>query len=192
MKYSILTLLLIVSSLTSVLAQKTTWTVDNAHSKLTFTVVHLGLSEVDGVFKDYSATITTTKDDFIDAVFEVSADLTTVSTNNEMRDGHLQKEDMFHTEKYPTLMFKSTSIDKTGEKTFQLTGNLTIKGTTKEVALTVQLLGKGENPMSKKEIAGFKVTGTINRSDFNVGEGIPSMMVSEEIQLIASGEFAKE
>ena len=179
-----------VSAISFVSAQKTTWTLDKAHSKLTFTVVHLSMSEVDGVFKDYSATITTSKEDFYDAVFELSADLTTVSTNNEMRDGHLQKEDMFNTAQYPTLTFKSTSIKKVGEKSFKLTGDLTIKGITKEVVLDLKLMGTGTNPMSKKEMAGFKVTGTINRTDFGVGD-MPSMVVSEEIQLSAGGEFVK-
>ena len=180
-----------ISATSFVSAQKTTWTLDKAHSKMTFTVIHLSMSEVDGVFKDYSATITTTKDDFSDAIFEVSADLTTLSTNNEMRDGHLQKEDMFNTAKYPTLIFKSTGIKKAGKKKFKLTGNLTIKGVTKEVVLNLQLLGTGQDPMSKKDKAGFKITGTINRTDFGVGD-MPSMMVSEDIQLTAGGEFVKE
>lgn len=190
MKNVILSAILMVSAISFVSAQKTTWTLDKAHSKLTFTVVHLLMSEVDGVFKDYSATIMTSKEDFSDAVFELNADLTTVSTNNEMRDGHLQKEDMFNTAQYPTLTFKSTSIKKVGEKSFKLTGDLTIKGVTKEMVLDLKLMGTGTDPMSKKEIVGFKVTGTINRTDFGVGD-MPSMMVSEEIQLTAGGEFVK-
>lgn len=190
MKNVILSAILMASAISFVSAQKTTWTLDKAHSKLTFTVVHLLMSEVDGVFKDYSATIMTSKEDFSDAVFELNADLTTVSTNNEMRDGHLQKEDMFNTAQYPTLTFKSTSIKKVGEKSFKLTGDLTIKGVTKEMVLDLKLMGTGTDPMSKKEIVGFKVTGTINRTDFGVGD-MPSMMVSEEIQLTAGGEFVK-
>lgn len=190
MKNVILTAVLLISTISFVSAQKTTWTLDKAHSKMVFTVVHLSMSEVDGVFKDYSATITNSNEDFSDAVFEVTADLTTISTNNEMRDGHLQKEDMFNTAKYPALTFKSTGIEKTGENKFKLTGDLTIKGVTKKVVLDLELIGTGTNPMSKKEIAGFKVTGIINRTDFGVGD-MPSIMVSEEIQLTAGGEFVK-
>ena len=179
---SILVILITISSLSKTSAQESTWTLDKTHSKMIFTVVHLGLSEVDGVFKNYSATITS-DEDFSNAVFEANADLKTVSTNNEMRDGHLQKEDMFNTEKYPSLTFISTGIKKIEEKTFKLTGNLTIKGITKEVVLDLKLVGKGTNPRSKKEMVGFKVTGTINRADFGVGK-MPSMMVSEDVELI--------
>lgn len=191
MKNVILSAILMVSAISFVSAQKTTWTLDKAHSKLSFTVIHLLMSEVDGIFKDYSATITTTKKDFSDAVFELSADLTTVSTNNEMRDGHLQKEDMFNTEKYPTLTFKSTNIEKVSEKSFKLTGILTIKGVNKKVVLDLKLMGTGINQMSKKEMVGFKVTGIINRTDFGVGD-MPSKMVSEDIILTAGGEFVKD
>ena len=107
-----------------------------------------------------------------------------------MRDGHLQKEDMFNTAEHPELTFKSTGIEKVGEKTFKLTGDLTIKGITKEVVLDLKLMGTGTNPRSKKEMAGFKITGTIDRTDFGVGDA-PDMMISEEIVLSASGEFEK-
>ena len=78
MKKLILSAVLFMSIISFVSAQKTTWNLDKVHSKLTFTVVHLSMSEVDGVFKDYSATITTTKEDFSDAVFEVTANLTRI------------------------------------------------------------------------------------------------------------------
>jgi len=168
-------------------AQKT-WKVDKSHAKMTFTVTHLGLSEVDGVFKDFDATVTASNEDFSDAVFEVSADLTTVTTNNGGRDGHLQKEDMFDTANHPKLLFKSTAIEKVDDKNFKLTGDLTIKGVTKPVTLDLKVLGTGVNPRSKKQLAGFKITGTVNRTDFGVGQ-MPSMMVGEEVELRASGEF---
>ena len=191
MKKALLILVLTLSSIYLVRAQESIWKIDMTHSKMTFTVTHLSLSEVDGVFKDFSATITSSKEDFSDAVFEGSADLTNVTTNNERRDAHLQREDMFNTQEYPTLTFKSTGIKKTGENTFKLTGNLSIKGITKEVVLDLKLVGTGAHPRSKKEMAGFKVTGTINRTDFGVGN-MPSMMVSEDVELVLSGQFVKE
>lgn len=163
------------------------WKLDKSHSKMTFTVTHLLMSEVDGVFKSYDATITTSKEDFSDAVFDLTADLKQISTNNEDRDKHLQKADMFDTEKFPTLTFKSTAIAPNGAKKFKLTGNLTIKGVTKPVVLDLTLAGTGTSRQGKK-LVGFKATGTVNRKDFGVG-GMPSAMVSEEIELRASGEF---
>ena len=182
-------LLLVVTALGTLSTQaQNTWKVDKAHAKMTFTVTHLGLSEVDGVFKDFDATVTASNEDFSDAVFEVNADLTTVTTYNEGRDKHLKEEDIFDTANHPKLQFKSTSIEKVDDKNFKLSGDLTIKGVTKVVTLDLKVLGTGENPYSKKKLAGFKVSGIINRTDFGVGQ-MPSMVVGNEVELRASGEF---
>lgn len=169
-------------------AQK--WTVDKAHSKLVFTVTHLLISEVDGTFKNFDANITASKEDFSDAIFELTADTKGITTNNEMRDGHLQKPDMFDTEKFPTMTFKSTSIKPNGANKFKVTGDLTMKGVTKPVTLDLALLGKGKNRQGK-DLAGFKATGNIKRTDFGVG-AMPSGVVSEDVELRASGEFVKQ
>ncbi len=182
-KINLLAFALLVS--VSTFAQK--WSVDKAHSKLNFTVTHLLISEVDGTIKSYDATLTSSKEDFSDAVFELTADMKTVTTNQEMRDGHLQKADMFDTEKFPTLTFKSTSITTVGPKKFKLGGNLTIKGVTKPVVLDLALGGTAVGRDGKK-IAGFKASGTITRTDFGVG-AMPSGVVSDEVELRASGEF---
>jgi polyisoprenoid-binding protein YceI len=166
------------------------WTLDKAHAKMTFTVTHLAMSEVDGVFKSFDAKITASKEDFSDAVVELTADMTAVTTNNDMRDGHLKKADMFDVEKFPTMTFKSTSITKVSDKKFKLTGNLTLKGVTKPVTLDFTQLGSGKN-REGKPLAGFKVSGSIKRTDFGVG-GMPNMMVSEDVELRASGEFGQK
>ena len=167
-----------------------TWTVDKAHAKLGFTLTHLMMSEVDGTFKSFDASIKASKEDFSDATFELSADLKALTTNNEMRDGHLQKPDMFDTEKFPTMTFKSTSLTSTGGNKYKMAGNLTIKGVTKPVTLDLTLLGKGKNRQGK-DLVGFKATGIVKRTDFGVG-GMPNAVVSEDIELRASGEFAKQ
>ena len=176
---------------TSSITAQSVYKLDKTHSSMSFTVTHLSMSEIDGVFKDYEATLTTSKEDFSDAVLEASADLTTMTTNSNGRDGHLQKEDMFDTANHPKLTFKSTSIEKVTGYNFKLTGDLTIKGVTKSVTLNLKVLGTGENRRSKKPMAGFKLTGTINRTDFGVGQ-MPSMMVGEEVELRASGEFVQQ
>ena len=164
------------------------WTADKAHTKLGFTVTHLSISEVDGTFKSFEAKITSSKEDFSDAVFEFSADIASVTTGNGMRDGHLQKEDMFDAAKFPKMTFKSTGISKVADKKYQLTGDLTIKGVTKKVTLNLVLLGTSMDQRSNKKVAGFKASGYIKRTDFGVG-GMPSMVVSEDVELRASGEF---
>lgn len=179
--------LIIASLFISVATFAQKWSLDKAHAKLGFTVTHLAISEVDGTFKSFDASITSSKEDFSDAVFELTADLKQVTTNNEMRDGHLQKEDMFNTEKFPTMTFKSTKITPNGTNKYKLTGNLTIKGVTKPVTLDLTLLGTSTNRQGKK-LAGFKATGTINRTDFGVG-AMPSAIVSDDVELRTSGEF---
>ena len=122
-----------------------TWKVDKAHAKLGFTVTHLLMSEVDGNFKTFDATITSSKEDFSDAVFELTADLASANTDNEGRDAHLKRADMFDVANHPTLTFKSTSISKVADKKYKLNGNLTIKGVTKPVSLDLALTGMGKD-----------------------------------------------
>jgi polyisoprenoid-binding protein YceI len=179
--------LVLASILLSAASFAQTWNLDKSHSKMTFTATHLMISEVDGVFKSFDANITASKEDFSDAVFSLNADLKQLTTNNDGRDGHLQKEDMFDTAKFPTLTFKSTSIVAAGPKKFKLTGDLTIKGVTKPVTLDLTMIGTATNRQGKK-LAGFKATGSINRTQFGVG-AMPSAVVGEEIELRASGEF---
>ncbi len=111
---------LAIALLASVASYAQKWTVDKAHAKMTFTVTHLMMSEVDGVFRAFDATITSSKEDFSDAVFELTADMKQVTTNNDMRDGHLQKDDIFDTAKFPTMTFKSTGIIAAGPKKYKL------------------------------------------------------------------------
>ena len=108
-----------------------------------------------------------------------------------MRDGHLQKEDMFNAEKFPTLTFKSTSISKVADKKYKLVGDLTMKGVTKSYTLDLTLMGTTVDQRSKKQKVGFKATGTIKRTDFGVSN-MPSMVVSEDVELRASGEFVHD
>ncbi|MFD2521686.1 YceI family protein [Emticicia soli] len=184
MKKAVVLVLSLLASVSS-FAQK--WTTDKAHTKVNFTVTHLMISEVDGTFRNFDATLTSSKEDFSDAVFEFTIDAKSVNTNQENRDAHLQKADMFDTEKYPTITFKSTSIKSVGPKKFQLGGDLTIKGVTKPITVDLTLIGTTTNRQGKK-VAGFKATGTINRTAFGVG-AMPAAVVSEEVELRASGEF---
>ena len=170
-----------------------TWTVDKAHSKVGFTVTHLLLSEVDGNFKTFDAKITAAKPDLSDAVMEMTADVNSINTENDRRDGHLKSPDWFDAAKYPTVTFKSTSFKKVEGKKYKATGDLTMHGVTKPVTLDITMNGPvtNESPKGKQEKAGFKVTGTLNRLDFGVGKA-GGAVVSEEIELKVNGEFAKQ
>ncbi len=175
---------------TMVFAQ-TKWVVNKAHARLGFTVSHLAVSDVDGNFKKFDATLTSSKPDFSDAVFEVSADVSSINTDNDNRDNDLRSDHYFDAAKYPTLTFMSKSITKTGDKTYKLTGDLTMHGVTKTVSLDMAVTGTGKNMQNQKPIAGFKVTGTINRTDFGVGH-VPAAMVGGNVEIRAVGEFDQQ
>ncbi len=173
---------------------QTTWTADKAHSRVGFTVTHLLLSEVDGNFKTFDAKITATKPDLSDAVIDLTADVSSINTESERRDGDLKSDRFFDAAKFPTLMFKSTSFQKMEGKKYKIMGNLTMHGVTKPITLDAALTGPVvmENPRGKQEKAGLKITGTIKRSDFGVGSSTPAAVASDEIELKANGEFVKQ
>jgi polyisoprenoid-binding protein YceI len=175
----------------SLFAQTTTWKNDKMHSKLTFTATHLLVSDVDGLFKKFDVTITASKPDFSDASFELSADVSSINTEVEMRDNDLKSANFFDAATFPTISFKSTSLKPDGQNKYKLTGNLTMHGVTKPVTLDLWYRGTTENPMSKQPDAGFKITGILKRSDFNIGANTPAAIVSDEIEIKADGEFGK-
>jgi polyisoprenoid-binding protein YceI len=173
----------------SVFAQ-TTWVEDPMHSKLGFTVTHLGIADVPGYFDDYDVTITSSKPDFSDAVVELSAETKSINTQVEPRDKHLRSPDFFDVEKYPAMTFKSTSIKKLKGGNYELTGDLTIHGVTKQVKVNMLYRGTTANPNANgAPVAGIQITGTIKRSDFGVGPGFPPPMISDEVRIKADGEF---
>jgi polyisoprenoid-binding protein YceI len=166
------------------------WTLDKSHAKLGFNVTHMMVSDVEGSFKNFDLKVTSAKEDFTDAVIELTADVNSINTDNEKRDGHLKSSDFFDAAKYPSLTFKSKSIQKVEDKKYKLTGDLTMHGVTKPVVLDMILKGTTTNPMNKKNIAGFKVLGTIKRSDFSLGS-IPAAVVSDEVNIVANVELNK-
>ena len=167
------------------------WKNDDPHSQLGFTVTHLGISDISGTFNDFDVAVTATKPDFSDAVFELTANVASIDTRVEARDNHLKSPDFFDAASFPTLNFKSTGIKKVGKDDYKLTGNLTLHGITKPVTMDLKYKGTIENPQSKKKTAGFQVTGTINRSDFKLGENFPAPMISKEVRIKADGEFVQ-
>lgn len=168
-----------------------TWTLDKAHGKLGFVITHLLVNDVEGAFTNFDATVNAINDDFTDASVTMTADVSTVNTFNDRRDGHLKSADFFDAAKYPTLTFASTSFKKISATKYKVLGSLTMHGVTKPEELDVTAKS-GINPMNKKNIAGFKIEGTIKRSDFGIGANYPSAVLSDEIKLNANAEFVKQ
>lgn len=176
----------------SAIAQ-TTWVEDPMHSKLGFTVTHLGIADVPGYFDDYDVTITSSKPDFSDAVVELTVNTSSINTQVDQRDNHLRSADFFDVEKYPTMTFKSTTIKKLKDGNYELTGNLTLHNTTKQVKVNMLYRGTTANPNANgAPVAGIQITGTIKRSDFGIGQGFPAPMISDEVRIKADGEFGQK
>ncbi len=173
----------------SLLAQNA-WEMDPYHSVLGFTVTHLGIADVPGHFDDFDVTITASEADFSDAVVELTARTASVNTRVQQRDDHLRSDDFFHADRYPEMTFTSSSIRTIDEGTYELTGDLSLLGVTREVTVTMQHRGTVENPMADgAPVAGIQINGTIDRSDFDLGNGFPPPMISNEVQIKADGEF---
>ena len=169
-----------------------TWTNDDPHSQLGFTVTHLGISDVSGTFNDFDVTVKSVKPDFSDASFELTAKTASIDTRVEARNNHLKSADFFDVAKFETLTFKSTGLTKIDSNKFYLNGNLTLHGITKPVTMELLYKGTVENPMSKKPTSGFQITGTIKRSDFQIGDKFPAAMISDEVRIKADGEFVQQ
>ncbi|MFD2100446.1 YceI family protein [Flagellimonas iocasae] len=168
---------------------QSTWKADGAHSKVGFAITHLMISEVEGHFGEFDITATAT-DTFEDIDFTVDIKTTSIDTDNSRRDDHLRSGDFFDAEKYPSITFKTTGYEKTGDKTFALTGDLTIHGTTKPITLEGKVNGIITDQRSQKLKAGLKITGTVNRLEFGVGGDTPTL--GDEVELTINLEMAQQ
>jgi polyisoprenoid-binding protein YceI len=184
-------ILLAVALLNTAAFAQTTWNNDKMHSKLGFTITHLMVSDVDGIFKDFSCTIVASKPDFSDAKFQLTVNVESVSTDVDYRDKDLKSASYFDAAKFPTITFTSTGITTVSTNHYKLSGNLTLHGVTKPVTMDLWYRGTITNPMSKKDDAGFKLTGVIKRTDFNFAPAAGSAMLSDEVTINANGEFGK-
>lgn len=142
------------------------YAIDNNHSSVTFKVRHL-VGKSAGRFDEFSGTIVVDREDLTKSTVEFTIDATSIDTDNEDRDGHLKTEDFLHVEKFPTIMFKSSKIEKAGEGKFSVTGDFTLHGVTKSITLPVDVLGFGPSPWGKGA-AGFETSFIINRKDYGI------------------------
>jgi polyisoprenoid-binding protein YceI len=176
-------------------AQTTLWKVDAAHSQVKFSVTHMIISEVEGSFKKYEANISTEGDAFLNAHVEFTIDVNSISTDNEMRDNHLKGDDFFNTEKFPKIAFKATSLKKFDEKNYELKGTLTIRDITKNVTFKAVYGGTVKDPYGNTRVA-FKVTGAINRFDYNLKWNMliesGGAIVSDTVNFNAAIELIKQ
>lgn len=172
-----------------------TYKIDAAHSEITFKVKHLMITNVTGNFTKYDATMESEAADFSDAKISFEADVNSITTHNEQRDGHLKGDDFFAAEKFPKLLFKSSKLAKKGEDSFTLTGDLTIRDITKTIELSVEYGGTMTDPYGQVK-AGFEINGKINRKDFGLTWGAVTeaggVVVSDDVKLHAQVQMIKQ
>lgn len=165
-----------------------TWDFDGPHTYVGFVVRHLVVTKVRGRFGDVEGHIVTAENPF-DSTVEVSVDLNSVNTNNEMRDNHLRSADFFEVEKFPRMTFRSTGIRQDGDG-FVLDGQLTIKDVTRPISLAFELEGFTADPWGGTRL-GLSAKGEINRKDFGVTfEGVQNglAVVADKIELVIDVE----
>ena len=170
-------------------AAPVSYKIDPAHTAVAFIVNHVGFSNVIGRFDTVGGDVTFDKDAVEKSVVNVTIDTTSVDTNHAKRDEHLRSPDFFNAKEFPKMTFKSTKIEKTGEKTGKLHGDLTMLGVTKPVVLDVTFNKDGVSPASKLETAGFSARGTVKRSEFGMKYGVPA--IGDDIQLLIEVEAVK-
>lgn len=170
------------------------WKIDQSHSEIKFKVKHLVISTVTGQFNNFDATVEANASDFSDAKITFEADVNSIDTRNEQRDGHLKSADFFDAENYPKISFVSKSLTKKSDNDYLLKGDLTIKGVTKEVDLDVQFNGVVQG-FGGGEVAGFEISGKINRFDFglqwNALTETGGIVVGADVKIEISAELVK-
>ena len=171
------------------------WKIDPAHSEIQFKVKHLMITTVTGYFKKFDLEVDTETEDFNTAKkILFTADIISINTNNEQRDTHLKSDDFFNAQKHPQLTFVGRSYKSDGDEA-KLTGDLTIRETTKPITLNVEFGGIVVDPYGQTK-AGFTVTGKISRKEFglrwNAVTEAGSVVVSDEIKIHAEIQLVKQ
>ena len=170
------------ASFQSASAAVETYVIDPVHSSIGFSIRHF-VSKVPGSFTKFSGTIVVDRADLEKSSVEATIEVTSVNTANEKRDGHLQSPDFFDTAKFPSATFKSKSWKKTGEDSFDVTGDFTLHGVTKEIVLKTKLLAFGAG-MKGAQLSGWEASAVIKKSDFGVnGPAMLGKALGDEVTL---------
>ena len=185
----LITLAIAATLSTAAFAAPETYTMDGTHTFPRFEYSHFGYSTQLSRFDKTTGTVTLDKAAKTGAV-DVTIDATSVNTSHPLFNQHFQCEDFFDTAKYPTITYKSTKVNFDGDKPASVEGNLTIKGVTKPVTLTVTSFHCMPHPMLKKDACGANATATIKRSEFNAGKYAP--YVGDDVKLTIAVEAIKQ
>jgi polyisoprenoid-binding protein YceI len=175
---------------------QTTWNIDPMHSQIGFKVKHLMFTNVRGNFKDYSATITTDRNDFATAAIRLTINPASIDTNDSKRDEHLRSGDFFDVANFSEIKFEGEGLKKANNgENYILYGDMTIKGVVKPIVLDVEFGGFAKDPWGNEKAA-FAIKGKINRKDFglnwNAALETGGVLVGEEVTFDIEIQLAKQ
>lgn len=178
----------------AVTPQTSTWSIDASHSHIEFAVRHMMVATAKGTFNDVKGTVTYDGVNLADATIEVEIPVASIDSKNADRDNHLKSADFFDAESHPYITFRSTRIVPKGGNAFDIVGDLTIRGTTKEVTLAAESNGVLRDPWGM-ERAGFSASGKINRFDFglhwNAALETGGLVVAPDVKLSLEVEIVR-
>ncbi len=166
---------------------KEKWNLDLVHSEVGFSIKHMMVSRAKGTFNQFDAVIEADVEDLTNAAIEVTIDVASINTRNEDRDNHLRSGDFFDAENHPAISFVATNIKRTDGNEYTVTGDLTIRGTTKPVTLDVIFEGQSKDPMGGATVAGFSGSTKISREEFgltwNAALETGGVLLSDEVKI---------
>jgi polyisoprenoid-binding protein YceI len=178
----------------AIAAAADTYTVDRTHSEVTFRVKHL-VAWTPGTFRDYAVHLELEPADMQKSTVEFTIQTASIDTSNEDRDKHLRGDDFFAVDRFPTIAFKSESIKKTGENTYDVTGTLTMRDVSKKMTLPVEFNGFSKDPWGNEK-AGFGAQFTLNRKDFglvwNKTLDAGGLLLGDEVRVVMNLEMNKK
>ncbi len=162
------------------------WKIDPAHSLIEFSVKHMMIATVRGRFTQFDGTVNVDPDDLLRSGVEGYVDVASITTNEPNRDAHLRSADFFDVENHPRMAFRSTKIERTGEDTYRVTGDLTIRGVTRPITFEVTDSGRNKDPWGNLRW-GLTATAALNRKDFgltwNVALEAGGWLVGEQVKI---------
>ena len=181
---------------TTAVSTKTKWGIDPVHSEISFKVKHLMITNVKGVFREFDASIYTTDEDFMTAEIDFWLNPASVDTGDEKRDAHLKSPDFFDVENHKQITFTGNTYEKVdNDGSYELYGDLTVKGITKRIKLDVEFGGVMKDPWGNEK-AGFTLNGKINRKDWglnwNAALEAGGVLVSDEVRISCEVQLVKQ
>lgn len=163
-----------------------TYVIDPSHSRLGFSVRHLGFSKVRGSFEQFEGTVRMEEGDLATLEAEAVVQTQTVTTGDAKRDEHLRSGDFFLVEEHPTITFKSTGVKDISGSAFTLVGDFTMRGVTRQIELAAEYLGSGKDPWGNEKAA-FEARTKLNRKDYglnwNAALEAGGFLVSDEVEI---------